>query len=594
MKRLCIIAALLLAAVTLRAQRIDSVAVRAYIKQDGSAIISQLWFANVVSGTEWYIPVREKNGFKVKFLSVTEMVPNPNYGKKDEPYYNPIHYVDEGRDWDTDRGLEEKAGRCGIVSTYDGCELCWGQGSMGDHIWIATIAVEGLVNSLDDYDAFNFMFVNPDLVAPPKAASVTIYNDSEGPAWNEENVKFWAFGFHGDIEWQEDGSIMARTTEPMDPEAKMIVMMRFDKGLLEPTNVRDMDFETLQKKAFEGSDWYSDDNDMSYFWWLIAILIFIYDALHGFRLFLFLAAVFVNLKDRILSMLGFKWERSVVGTSLVNTYFRDVPLDGNLRMANHVLEKGLRVTPSGQFGRLMGAYFLKWILDGYMHVSTTDGKAELLLNDAVPAFVDEHETQLYRICQTAARQNQNNVLESGELKDFAKKNHKLIMDWAKRADSDAVIEMCTKGWVMEKTETVTDSGKKAFCTVASFKHFLEDFTLSKERGAVEVKMWKEYLVYAQLFGIADKVAAQFKKLYPESLPNVNLDYAALSTVSTLSYGFYNSAYQKHESLRLRAEANARAKSHSSSWERSYSGRGGSSSYGGGGGYSGGGRGGGSR
>ena len=63
MKRLCIIAALLLAAVTLRAQRIDSVAVRAYIKQDGSAIISQLWFANVVSGTEWYIPVREKNGF---------------------------------------------------------------------------------------------------------------------------------------------------------------------------------------------------------------------------------------------------------------------------------------------------------------------------------------------------------------------------------------------------------------------------------------------------------------------------------------------------------------------------------------------------
>jgi uncharacterized membrane protein len=47
-----------------------------------------------------------------------------------------------------------------------------------------------------------------------------------------------------------------------------------------------------------------------------------------------------------------------------------------------------------------------------------------------------------------------------------------------------------------------------------FKNFLEDFTLSEERGAIEATLWRDYLVFAALFGIADKVAREFEKLYP--------------------------------------------------------------------------------
>ncbi len=60
----------------------------------------------------------------------------------------------------------------------------------------------------------------------------------------------------------------------------------------------------------------------------------------------------------------------------------------------------------------------------------------------------------------------------------------------------------------------TEAGQKEATNLIGFKNFLKDFTLSKEREAVEVGLWKDYLVYAGLFGIADKVAKQFQKLYP--------------------------------------------------------------------------------
>ena len=42
----------------------------------------------------------------------------------------------------------------------------------------------------------------------------------------------------------------------------------------------------------------------------------------------------------------------------------------------------------------------------------------------------------------------------------------------------------------------------------------QDVTID-DKEAIEVNIWEYYLIYAQILGIADKVAKQFKKLYPE-------------------------------------------------------------------------------
>ena len=135
--------------------------------------------------------------------------------------------------------------------------------------------------------------------------------------------------------------------------------------------------------------------------------------------------------------------------------------------------------------------------------------------------------------------------------------------------------------------------------VVEFKNFLSDFTLSEERGAPEIVLWQEYLVFAELFGMADKVTKNLEKLYPTvyqeyvskaHLSGVNT-HEVLRSVARSSASLLSAA--RSEQNRLAALNSSRSSSSSSSRSRSYGG-GGHSSYHGGGGHSGGGHGGGSR
>ena len=129
-------------------------------------------------------------------------------------------------------------------------------------------------------------------------------------------------------------------------------------------------------------------------------------------------------------------------------------------------------------------------------------------------------------------------------------------------------------------------------------NFLRDFTLSGERSAPEVALWRNYLVYATLFGIADRVAEQFKKLYPKVFEQLS-ESSHLGAGALMSTVAFSTAISRE--IRATAPPPPRPVTSSSSgghyghsYSSSSSGRGGSSSRGGGGGYSGGGRGGGSR
>ena len=47
--------------------------------------------------------------------------------------------------------------------------------------------------------------------------------------------------------------------------------------------------------------------------------------------------------------------------------------------------------------------------------------------------------------------------------------------------------------------------------MAGLKKFLNEFSNISKREAIEVTLWEEYLMYAQIFGIAKKVAKEFKE-----------------------------------------------------------------------------------
>jgi uncharacterized membrane protein len=51
--------------------------------------------------------------------------------------------------------------------------------------------------------------------------------------------------------------------------------------------------------------------------------------------------------------------------------------------------------------------------------------------------------------------------------------------------------------------------------VVGFLHYLRDFSLVAERNIEETALWKEYLVYASFYGIADQVRKDMEKIAPD-------------------------------------------------------------------------------
>ena len=47
-----------------------------------------------------------------------------------------------------------------------------------------------------------------------------------------------------------------------------------------------------------------------------------------------------------------------------------------------------------------------------------------------------------------------------------------------------------------------------------FKKYLEEFSLMDNKEIKDLKLWNEYLIFAALFGISDKVFKQLKELSP--------------------------------------------------------------------------------
>jgi hypothetical protein len=561
MKRYLTLAAALLSALCLSAQEIRTIDIDVYINGDGDAYIVQNWDVNVVRGTEWYIPISAWKGGRIGSLTVEE---------------NGEEFIDEKRDWNTQRSIEEKAGRSGIVDKgKDGVELCWGLGTLGDHQWKAGFVALGLVQSLKDYDAFNFMFINPEMVAAPQHASIRFHRLDDVP-FTEEETRWWVFGCSGESQLMDDGTIFFETDEPFRRNSRLIVMMRFDKGFFNATNERNFKFAKMQKKAFKGSD-YSNKKKTSLsdiialiVGWAFAIVI----------VGLVLLVVFLIIWDLFCRIIGRTWRPKYFGSSRPTGWYRNAPFGGDIPTAVYLMKEGTRlVFKSDHPERWMGAYFLKWISDGIVKpVKAKDGHYDLAFPETAPELKDNCERHLFAKSVEAA--GENRILENGEFKAWANKHSTSLANWPNLVEKDGKANYAAFGGdkVLE--------GKR----LLQFKNFLSEFTLSRDREVPEVGLWGQYLVYAQLFGIADKVTKGLSKLYPNQFADysrsLGVEPSVMSTVlhtwSVSNKEAYATAYSKY------------AASQSSGSSRSSGGFGGHSSFGGGGGFSGGGFGGGSR
>ncbi len=537
---------------------IHDINVNVRLYRDGSAMVSEVWNLTAGEGTEVYVPRTNLGDIEITDFSVTDETG--------------LMYTFENR-WDTDRSLARKAGRCGFNRISGGVELCWGLGSYGTHEYNIRYRMSNAVKSLNDYDMIHMQLVNDELAAPPQHVKVTI--EVQDTPIDTSWVRIWGYGFHG-VSSLEDGKAVYESTEPFRYESSLIALLRFDKGVFESGSVQDRDFQEVLDRAMEGSD-YREDREKTWMEKLFDLFMSFITVIIGFC---FILLPFVRMLNG--DKLSRRQKRKILGGPADKVaWYRDLPFKGDIYKTDYILD--LLETKRLSNG-LVSAMILRMIEKGYLLVGKDEkGKVEISFNDALDTkLLDTNELGLYDMMKQAS--GQDLVLQD---KEFSR--------WSQRSRSQDTIRLWANGVSLDERRALradnvvtgkkfSEQGKVEAQRVMGFKNFLNDFTLSSERESVEVGLWKDYLVYAALYGIADKVAKELKDIDPK----------VFEQVMAYDYTMFNDVVRMTNNL-SRSLTNARyAPQAYSGGTGGYRGFGGGTSFGGGGGFSGGGHGGGVR
>ena len=570
----------------LSATDIRSIDTEVWLHKNGNAVVHQRWDVTITGGTEWYIPIENLGDRYIHDLSVFE-------GDR--------KYESDGRAWNSDRSLAQKMFRCGIAEKRNGVELCWGQGKVGDHVYDIIYIIDNLIKVSSDGEdyMFNWQFLNDEWSASPQHVSMKMYNMADSTqvwvAGEEGNMGIWVFGCEADYS-VEDGVVVIESTEPLGYSDYLTVMMRFDKGMFDPFTTDSRTFEQLCEAAFLGSDYFLTDDDgepreqKSFLVQLGNFILFMGGFFLGiFLIFFFIPRMIIKYWRK---WTGLRYKKEYFGQKRIRGWWRDVPFNGNLCAAYSLLDYGDHLSGGDSlFSQLIGAYFLRWVHKGLVVCekdAEKEGRMNLRFTKATPdenKINDPLELKVYKGARLAS--GSNLLLEDNEFKKWSEKNYRTVISWQEEAKSAG-----RKVWMPFSVE------KR--CQLVQFRNYLEDFTLSKVREAPEAALWEEYLVFAQLFGIADKVSKNLEKLYPELYRDyLNRAHTGSAgdlfrSVRSSSASLLSAAISERNSRSYSSYSNSSSSSSSSSSRTRYYGGGGHSSHSGGGGHSGGGHGGGSR
>lgn len=534
---------------------------------NGDAIVSEERVARMGSyGTEGYIAQYNlRPGMKITDLQVSDET-GTEYDFEDK--------------WNVNRSRAEKKNKCGYNWTDKGVELCWGIGEEGLRTYYIRYRIVGLLMGYKESDGFNHCFFSTDTWGVD-SVSVVFYR--EGKEFQQHNPNIWMFGCYGTIDVM-DGVVQAYSTQRLSDNEKVIVMMEFPKGEFHPDVNVDGEFKTQVKDiAMEGSDYYEEEikNNPSLFkhiekdsdQWMFAlggIISLVITTLIG-------GSSLSDVRKRRKKL------ESIFGKKKEVLWNRVVPVDGDLLKARGIYNAVEQELLSSD--DTIAAYTLRLMLKKKIEIrrrTYPDNTYQDVLLVNTPGI---HETgkansqnlrienEIHKLYYDAA--GEDHLLEPNEIRKYFNENPVKYRSAVRGFDR---ILQSTGTMSLDKVE------KNEALAVLGFEKFLKEFTLLSERGTMEATLWKDYMVFATLFGISKRVAKELRAMLPEMpVSDVEL-YNAISDAPLYYYAAtsLNSGINHVRVYKTPAEIEQERR------ESRSSGGGGHSSYSGGGGHSGGG------
>ncbi|MCI9131698.1 DUF2207 family protein [Thomasclavelia cocleata] len=550
---------------------LEAIDMHIYINQNGTATIKETWQMEMVEGTENYKAFNNLHGSTITDFSVID--------EKGIKY----DFVDH---WDIDASRQEKKNKCGIVETDTGYELCYGIGDYGKHTYTMTYTIKPYVTQYDDAQGINWRLVNGNMDPKPTEFKATIESDYK---FYDQDCDIWGFGYEGRVVFDDNGAIVLSNrdldTNQLGDIDYVNLLVRIPDGTYSEGITVDESFAAVLDDARDESSYEEDMTGII----VIAMIVI------GMIVFVVVIVIVANNSNKS-KKLHFSDGKDELPTIKEVNPFRDIPCNKDIYYFYYVANKIGLIGQDDRSG-ILCAMLLKWIRDGYVDFSREPGtgwfkkdKYEIDFSNEIPTSMPFEEKMLGYFREASGS---NQILENKEFERWCRKNYEEIEDWFKDLNKYFDKKLQEQGIkhkeitykkvlgidVKQVNVVYEPSFRDDILYTMGLKRFFLDFSSIEEKEVIEVKLWEEYLMFASILGIADKVEKQIGTLCPEFNQYSNIDYTyTMYATRTFMYGG------------IRSASAAYSAAHSSS----YSGGGGSSSFGGGGGGFSGGGGGGSR
>ena len=541
------------------ANSIQSISMDVFVDDNGNANVTEVWKCNVTQGTEVYHPYYNLGNSVIKDLTVMD----------GSTQYEQLSY------WNTSGTLESKANKSGINQLSNGVELCWGISKYGSHTYTAKYTITNFVSETSDAQMIYWTLIPYEFSNSIGRAYIKIHTNFD----IADTTDVWGYGNYGGTAYVYDGYIEMQSDGTLDTDEYMTILVKFPLGTFNTMNRLDNDFEHYYDMAEEGATTYTES---SLFDKIITIFVTIIMAIGLIPTVAFIGIVIMSGYYN-----GFDYGTEGKKISKDVPYFRDIPCKKDIYRAYYI---GYQYNIIKNKTDILGAIILKWLKDGMIRIEEkeTGGifKKEntviVLTETDTEKFSELKEKELFNMLYEASK---DGYLENKEFEKWCEKSYSKILSWFDKIIQDEQSKLVQEGLIEErkivkmkiihfKKYIAKHELKQEAIELAGLKRYLNEYTLIKEREAIEVQLFEEYLIFAQIMGIAQKVAKQFKEIYPEVIQQSNFtsyDYVLFINMSS------------HRGISAAQSAKSRAENYSSGGGGFSSGGGGGGSFGGGGG-----------
>lgn len=540
---------------TVKANTINSIKMDIYLQDNGDAIITEVWDTNLNSGTEGYHPYYNMNNSSIV-----------NYTVKDDTGTTYTY----NSNWNINNSFDTKKYTNGIYKTGNEVDLCWGISNYGKKTYTLTYTITNFIyNTADNYQVLYWQLIPSQLSSKPKTTYIKVHANTKF----SDSLDVWGYGNYGGTCYVYDGYIEMQSDGELSSNEYMTMLVKFPANTFKTNNSLNKTFNELYNQAQEGSTTYVN-NDENFFTPVISILV------------TFLPMLIIILVT-IFATKNYGWSNLIKNKVIPGKNvlpFRDLPCKKDIFKAFLIASEYKLMKKDNDF---LGSLLLKWIKDKNIEVTTEErgifkNKHTKIIFIKEPEIINNSikELEMYKMMVDASK---DGILEDNEFSNYCNKHYQKVLDWFDEVKKEEfnllktnepnLFTTYTKNTLFGPRDEIGASNElnQIASYMAGLKIFFKEFTQMHEKTAIEVNMWQEYLMYAQIFGMAKEVAKEFKEMYPDVITDNSYDTIIL--IHDFSYIGVNAA----------SVARTRAQSYSAGGGGFSSGGGGGGSFGGGGG-----------